>query len=100
MYSDDKMFSKEIADGDTDVEAMTITEQNHIYFRKTKFNLHTVIHELFHAYVAACCLEHYDIDKASFEESCGDLVAKYGRKLLDQADQIINHFKEETNEKN
>lgn len=95
MYTDDKLFTKEVADGDIDVEAMTITEQNTISFRKTKFNLHTVVHELFHAYVAACCLEHYDIDKSSFEESCGDLIAKYGRTLLDQADQIVNEFKEE-----
>lgn len=72
--------------GETDTDLYTIT------FNRDKLTLRVVIHELVHAYLSMCCVEHTAIDKASFEEIVCDLFGKYGKTIVEQAEKLLKEL--------
>jgi hypothetical protein len=95
LYTDDKLFLKEVADGHEDTEALTDPDTNTIYIRKSRLSVVNIRHELFHAYIVMCCAAHSDIERDSLEEIACEIVGRYGARLVEQANEIYNEFKEE-----
>ena len=52
----------------------------------------TVIHELHHAYIGELCVDVADLSGDQMEEVCSDLMARYGARLLKQADQVLSKY--------
>ena len=48
----------------------------------------TTIHELFHAYVWEVCVPSADLTADQMEEVAADILAKYGKRIWKQADEI------------
>ena len=51
-------------------------------------DLETIIHELYHAYMYELCASSTNMDVDDLEEFNAELLAKYGKRLLGQADLI------------
>jgi hypothetical protein len=71
------------------VLGITDPDTKKIYLRQIKMTFDTIIHELHHAYIEELCVTPADLDTDQMEEVCSDLMAKYGKRLLDQADKLI-----------
>jgi hypothetical protein len=54
--------------------------------------LETLVHELHHAYVGELCVDVADLSGDQMEEVCADLMARYGARLLKQADDILAKY--------
>jgi hypothetical protein len=56
------------------------------------FKLETLVHELHHAYLGEMCVDVANLSGDQMEEVCSDLIARYGARLLKQADDILLRY--------
>lgn len=72
-----------------DFHAITATHKRYIDLKPKHADLETIIHELFHAYYYELCLDSTTkLTLADQEEIFAELMAHYGRDLLDLAERI------------
>lgn len=76
-----------------DSVGITHLDSREIYVRAKHLSRETVVHELTHAYFAELCTHSADITSDALEEIFCDLMAKYGSRLLRQADKIMSTHK-------
>jgi hypothetical protein len=58
----------------------------------------TLVHELWHAFLAECCTFSADLTIEAFEEICAELMAKRGQEILDTAEELLNSMQNPPNQ--
>lgn len=77
--------------------ATTLMHKRRIDVHENGLNIETVIHELVHAFTSELCITSCnEISSDDWEEFFSELMAKYGRDLLDLADMIMEKVKQES----
>jgi hypothetical protein len=76
----------------TSYVGMAECEDRELFLLTKGLKLGTIVHELHHAYVHELCLDSADLSGDQMEEACAELMAKYGRKILDQGDEILARY--------
>ena len=77
--------------------AFMVADDKRVFFRANKLSRETIIHELVHCYLWELCLwslRHKESEAPieEVEEAFCDMMAKYGKTLLGQADKIIDAY--------
>lgn len=67
-------------------------DDREIYILAKNYKAETLIHELHHAYVGELCVDVAYLSGDQMEEVCSDLMARYGSRLLKQAEEIITKY--------
>lgn len=72
--------------------ALCDAELNTITFLNENLSMHTICHELFHAYAYSLALVELDLESEQVDEFYCELFARHGSVILKQAEEIYNHF--------
>lgn len=89
LYCTDKHFKKEHG---PDILGACELEDKEIWLRVKKLKPEVITHELVHAYFEEICTTPAGLDTDQLEEIAADLFAKYGRRILEQTDKILNAY--------
>lgn len=91
-YCSKKYFCKKFPEDKVGTYALTVCDDRKIYLRTDKMSRETIRHELGHAYIwdmgAACAA----LEPHQLEEIYCELVAKYGKRIHKQGDQIAEAY--------
>lgn len=84
--------------------ALADVDERDIYLRidkirKSKIAKESIRHELAHAYIHEGNATVSSLTAEQMEEFCCEVVAKYGKRIHDQADAIINAYNVSTGKK-
>jgi hypothetical protein len=88
-YCQPKYYKKKWDDSSV---GMTDEDEKAIYVLNNRVNHEVVAHELTHAYLAEMCVTTASLDTEQMEDVCCDAVGKYGRRIVAQADKIVDAF--------
>lgn len=86
------------SDPDGSTLAFTLPDDKQIFFQQRALKRETIIHELTHAYLWESCLMGLRVAEPTpdtmdaLEEAFCDMMAKQGRTMLKQTDQIIDAY--------
>jgi hypothetical protein len=88
-YCTSRYYKKKCGD---DSVGLTECDLKEIYLLIKRLTPEIAAHELFHAYMVELCVTPASLTPDQMEEICADVIGKHGRKLLKQADQIIDAY--------
>lgn len=79
-----------------DSVALTYMARRRIDLSPFGTDYETIVHELVHCYLTELCASSADLDVEELEEVYAELMAKFGRQLLDLATDLHNKVKKAT----
>lgn len=93
LYTD-KQYDKKFKEDDSDDEDCATTDpaENTVYFRRSKFNLPTIRHELMHVVVFSSLVESSDLSRTQMEDLCCEIVGEHGLEICNWAEEIMNFY--------
>ena len=75
-----------------DSKGLTDTEKKRIYVNLRTSDLETIRHEIGHAYAAQMSLTELQLDEDQIEEFFCEIIGKYGKYIINQAEDIYREF--------
>lgn len=85
---DDEVIANKDSGAETDIET------KEIHFRRGELTIHTVLHELWHAYFSYTHTGTADLDYEQMEEVSAEMFAYRSIKMQEQAQAILLKLKE------
>lgn len=87
---DKKFPNEEGEEGET--AAVTKSDENTVYIRKTKVTIPVIRHEIFHVIVFSSLIESSSLTKDQMEELSAEIVGEHASEIVLWAEQVMNFY--------